>query len=214
VLVPIDRGRPHDVEWIEPLVVNRSVKVLLVLTPDNYAENVLPLIRTAKSTLYFQNQYIAIAKQIPQAFSNLLDALLERARTLGEGFRMILRDIGDVRTMLEVLEARGFDLATQVKVQKATHTKGIIVDSRRVLVGSHNWSGPGTTRNRDASLLFDDEEIARYFERAFLHDWTNLASTKVAGELRMPRVITKGERSDEAVPDGFEAVPWSSYYED
>ena len=107
---------------------------------------------------------------------------------------MILRDLGDVRPMLEVLEDLGFDAATQVKVQKSSHTKGIIVDHRKVLVGSHNWSGPGTTRNRDASLLFDDEEIASYYERAFIHDWKNLAKTRISGEIRMPQVISGGLR--------------------
>ena len=75
--------RPREVKRIKPLVLNRSVKVLPVFTPDNYAENVLPLVRSARSTLYFQNQYIAIAKEIPQAFSDLLDALLDRARARG-----------------------------------------------------------------------------------------------------------------------------------
>ena len=41
----------------------------------------------------------------------------------------------------------------------------MIVDGRRVLMGSHNWSKPGVTLNRDASLIFDDEEVADYYRR-------------------------------------------------
>jgi phosphatidylserine/phosphatidylglycerophosphate/cardiolipin synthase-like enzyme len=164
--------------------------------------------------LYFQNQYIAIGKQIPRAFSDLIDALLAKAEELKDGFRMILRDIGDTRPMLDVLEGLGFDVVNRVKVQKATHTKGIIVDGRRVLVGSHNWSGPGTTRNRDASLLFDDEQIAGYFQKVFLHDWTYLATTRVSGEIQMPRAVGDGSRVAPSAPEGYVAIPWESYYED
>jgi hypothetical protein len=120
LLVPVDEEverRPRQVTRFDPLIVkDRPVKVLPVLTPDNYAEHVLPLIEGATASLYFQNQYIAIGKEIPQAFDELLRALLERSRALGDGFRMILRDIADTRAMLEVLEGRGFDVARQVKV--------------------------------------------------------------------------------------------------
>jgi phosphatidylserine/phosphatidylglycerophosphate/cardiolipin synthase-like enzyme len=54
-----------------------------------------------------------------------------------------------------------------------THTKGIIVDSARVLLGSHNWSYDGTVLNRDASLLFYEAEIGQYLEEIFIYDWEN-----------------------------------------
>ena len=47
----------------------------------------------------------------------------------------------------------------------------MIVDGKSVLIGSHNWSKPGVTLNRDASLIFDDKELAGYYARAFQIDW-------------------------------------------
>lgn len=38
-------------------------------------------------------------------------------------------------------------------------------------IGFHNWSKPGITLNRDASLIFEDEEIASYYGEAFEIDW-------------------------------------------
>ena len=35
----------------------------------------------------------------------------------------------------------------------------MVVDGKRVLIGSHNWSSLGVTLNRDASLIFHDDEI-------------------------------------------------------
>ena len=53
------------------------------------------------------------------------------------------------------------------------------VDSKVVALGSQNWSGDGTLRNRDATLIIHDPEIARYYEQIFIHDWTTLANDKV-----------------------------------
>ena len=62
-----------------------------------------------------------------------------------------------------------------VRIQTRVHNKGIVVDSTTVALGSHNWSGDGTLRNRDATLIIHNEEAAQYFERIFLADWTTLA---------------------------------------
>lgn len=68
-----------------------------------------------------------------------------------------------------------------------THTKGIIVGSARVLLGIHN-SFDGTVLNRDASLLFDDAEIAKYLEDIFVYDWENWSSSRVSIRQKKPRV--------------------------
>jgi phosphatidylserine/phosphatidylglycerophosphate/cardiolipin synthase-like enzyme len=53
-----------------------------------------------------------------------------------------------------------------------------VVDGKRVLIGSHNWSQPGVTLNRDASMIFYDKGIAGYFTEAFKIDWER--SNKIA----------------------------------
>src|SRR5262249_994399 len=68
-------------------------------------------------------------------------------------------------------KSRGVNIAKRLRQIDDHHTKGMIVDGRRVLIGSHNWSKPGVTLNRDASLIFDDEGIAQYFTKAFNIDW-------------------------------------------
>lgn len=75
----------------------------------------------------------------------------------------------------------GFDM-NSIKVQKGCHTKGIVVDRKRVLLGSHNWSNDGVSVNRDASLLFDDPPLAKYFGDIFDHDWNNLAKQDIGNE--------------------------------
>lgn len=56
---------------------------------------------------------------------------------------IILRDLGDTRKMLEELQDFGIT-GKHIKLQSACHNKGILIDSKRMLVGSHNYSGAGT----------------------------------------------------------------------
>jgi phosphatidylserine/phosphatidylglycerophosphate/cardiolipin synthase-like enzyme len=94
--------------------------------------------------------------------------------------------------MLEALKDRGFDMAG-IKLQAACHTKGIVVDSEIVVVGSHNWSNEGALYNRDASLVVYDPEVAQYYETAFLYDWENLAQHRAGFELAMPTLVDPSE---------------------
>jgi phosphatidylserine/phosphatidylglycerophosphate/cardiolipin synthase-like enzyme len=214
LLVPEPTRAPGRVERIPPLELQKKIKVQPVFTPDNYADVVLPLIESATKSLCFQNQYVAIGKEIPQAFDDLLKALVKKARSLKKNFRMILREIGDYRLMLEKLEELGFDMQLpQVKVQPATHTKGIIVDGKRVLVGSHNWSGLGVTRNRDASLLIEDAQVARYFETIFDHDWKYMAWAKLRPKREQVHLLSE-DATRNAVPAGFSRMPLSAYLDD
>ena len=62
--------------------------------------------------------------------------------------------------------------------------------------------------NRDASLIFDDEEIADYLAEVYEYDWTTLATahpTKAS-----PRVAKAGEET----PKGFKRVPFTAVFED
>ncbi len=80
---------------------------------------------------------------------------------------------------LEQLQAAGID-ASLVRIQANLHNKGIIVDSRVVCIGSQNWSAPGVTTNRDASLVIFNADAAQYWEAIFLHDWSHMAVQHVA----------------------------------
>jgi hypothetical protein len=197
----------------------RPLRVQPLLTPDRdprsadrfiYAARVRELIDSARTKLYFQNQYINLGKRMEPEFVALVAALKAKANDRGVDCRIILRDLIGAREMLEALLADGFP-ADRIRLQKSTHTKGIVVDGERVLVGSHNWSSNGTTRNRDASLIFFDKQIAGYYEQVFLHDWDSLAAARVSTELGMPRLAP---RRRGPAPAGMRRVPWAAYFED
>lgn len=75
-------------------------------------------------------------------------------------------------------------------------TKGIVVDKKRVLVRSHNWTNPGTVFNRDASLLIDHQAVAEYFETLFLFDWANMSRQRTVFEESAARLISPEAAQD------------------
>lgn len=201
-----------------PLTGDKPIRVHQVLTPDNFAKAVAPVIRAANKKLYFQNQYIKISENVGDEFTDLLDALLTKVADGIEDLRIILRELPHASDELEALqyyawENFGIDDLSFIKYQPGCHTKGIIVDSKVVVVGSHNWSNPGVSKNRDATLIFFNSDIAQYYEKVFLHDFAVLAKSQVLSDEEMPIVIRPTESDEIAADPGLETVPWD-FFED
>ena len=74
----------------------------------------------------------------------------------------------------------------------------MIVDGKRLPLGIHNWSNPGVTLNRDASLLFDDEEIAGYYAEALEIDW------ELAAPIR-PKKFVRPTKEELAIREAVDA---------
>ena len=68
------------------------------------------------------------------------------------------------------LEARCADLAT-TGLEKI-HNKGVIVDDRAFLVSSINWNTNSPGFNREAGVIIEQPEAARYFRAVFDADWS------------------------------------------
>jgi hypothetical protein len=196
--------RDIPARFFPPLTDTRKIRVQPLLTPDNYQKHVLDVIRKAQEKLYFQNQSLKPLKENDPRFEELLDALLDRQRA-GLDVRIIFREFFGVAQDLENLQAAGFNME-QVRAQPNCHTKGIIADSSTVVLGSHNWTNSGTLVNRDASLIFFDEAIAKYFETVFLFDWEHLAQQRIDESRPAPRPIRPGEPT----PQGMARLSWQT----
>jgi hypothetical protein len=190
-----------------PLRLERGIKVQPLLTPDNYAENALKLIRSAKKSVWFQNQYINFrgTNEDFNEFRLLVMALKDKIDA-GLEVRIICRDMMKQESV-DVLVALDFPREV-MRFQPACHNKTIIVDGRVVMFGSHNWSNEGVRTNRDASLIFFDQEIAEYLGQVYEYDWDRLATAKPTR--KHPRVAKKGEPT----PRGYKRVPFSAVFED
>src|SRR5262249_13270044 len=119
--------------FFRPLVVNRRVRVQPLLTPDNFQEQVLTLIEGPREGISLQNQSLSLLAEgnNDERFEALVTALLDKQRA-GLDVRIIIRGDFNPRPVLERLQDFGFDM-DKVKVQNGCHTKGIVIDSDRVV---------------------------------------------------------------------------------
>jgi phosphatidylserine/phosphatidylglycerophosphate/cardiolipin synthase-like enzyme len=162
-----------------------NVKVTLqpLLTPDKgthtsmYVDKVLALIQSANKTIYMQTQYIHASDKAEDADFELLISALSNAFKKGLDVRLITSQFENTGQWIEKLKP--FELDKVLRIQQRVHNKGIVVDSKTVMVSSQNWSADGALRNRDAGIIIEHPDIAAYFEAIFLDDWANRADQKI-----------------------------------
>ena len=135
--------------------------------------------------MLFENQSFGLSEvgEDPDHFRTLADALLRQQRR-GRDVRIIFRSgFGKERDIVRRLVEFGFK-PSSIRFFDKVHTKGIVVDRKRVLLGSQNWTGAGTGPNRDASLLIDNDDAAEYFADLFDYDWAQMAKSRVRDETK------------------------------
>jgi phosphatidylserine/phosphatidylglycerophosphate/cardiolipin synthase-like enzyme len=129
--------------------------------------------------------------------------------------RVIFRDAADFgrqsdldrqQELIERLKDFGLDVSPDaIRLQGKCHTKGIVVDSKEVLLGSQNLTNGGSLFNRDASLLVRSPKVAKFFEKVFLFDWDNLTHNDADERVGGIRRALPGEET----PPGFRRVKLS-----
>lgn len=195
IFLPVDFLLPAEAalefKYFEPFDQTRSFKVVPLLTPDkdSYHKHVLELIESAEDELLIQNQTFNAPGENHDQLRELVQAVLGKQQD-GVKVRVIFR-------LLDATKA------------KNCHTKGIIADRKRVLLGSQNWSNDGVSTNRDASLLFDDKDLADYFAKVFEHDWKGLASKSIGAT---PHAIELAP-AREKTPKDMVRLSWKDYME-
>ena len=216
--------RAPSARYFDPLVVERELEIQPLLTPDRdsrgsrvFMSHAIQMISKAVRRIYLENQSFNLLEDNNDAFENFFGVLRDKQQA-GLDVRIIFRDAREFggddsrlrqQRLLERLKDFGFD-TDQIRVQKRCHTKGIIVDSSEVLLGSHNLTNQGSLFNRDASLLVRDPEVATYFERIFLFDWDVLATQDADELVGGMRIATPGE----ATPVGFRRVSLAEVFGD
>lgn len=200
------------IRYFAPFDDTRRFVVQPILTPDNYLDVVIEAVKGCSGSLLIQNQSLSVPpEQADGRYRTLWETILTKQKK-GYDVRMIFRvqdrDPTKGREMFEALKDFGFD-PTHLKRQKGCHTKGMIIDGRHLLLGSHNLTNMGATTNRDASLLFDDVPLADYFTSIFEHDWLNVSETVTARAWRGSELML----ADGTSPEGYESFDWKAWLE-
>jgi phosphatidylserine/phosphatidylglycerophosphate/cardiolipin synthase-like enzyme len=121
---------------------------------------ILELIDGAKSKIDIE-MYAFTSRDVVEA--------LERAKMRGVEIRIIIETIN--RDMHDELLSKGFNVRYATKAYKTTHSKIMIVDGKRLLVGSHNFSNSALYKNREASVIIADAATVKEFTAEYETDW-------------------------------------------
>jgi hypothetical protein len=203
LLVPIRRAgieeeAPLIAQYFPPLVVNKILRIQPLLSPDNFLERTQELIESASESILIQNQNFSWRDNSDPRFAKFAQSILDKSRD-GVDVQILLR--GDYGTEhKESLIRNGFR-AEQIRVVAKCHTKGLIIDGKTVLLGSHNWTDHGALGNRDASVIVYDQEVAEYYKQIFEFDWQR-STDRVQESAPGIRSFRLGDE----IPDGFQVV--------
>lgn len=156
----------------------RPIPVQPVLSPDNYMQVIPGLLAAATRSIAIEQQYI---RGDQPAIRTLLGAIrTARSQRPALQVRIVLaRPYGapdPANADLAALAECDLRLGAHVRYLNPAyfvhcHNKLLLVDGRRVLVSSQNWSDFAVTRNREAGLLVDYAPLARYYQGIFDLDW-------------------------------------------
>lgn len=140
-----------------------NAKVDFVFSPDAQAD-VISFIRSAEESIDIE-MYVFTSEDIIRE--------LGEARERGVVVRVIMEPrIEDSRKekVFETLQALGVDVRWASMEFKLTHSKFVIVDGKKALVGSINFSASALNYNREAAVEVEGEKIAEIVS-VFEEDW-------------------------------------------
>lgn len=194
----------------------KAIRVTPILSPDNYMEIIPGLLETAERSIDIEEQYIRGQQpHIQRLLGSIQKAVEERPKLK---VRVILASpFPGARFKKEAaaiigLKDFGLRMGTNVRILNPKHfvhchNKLIIVDNSTVLISSQNWSDFAVTKNREAGLLVEYPDLARYYAAIFETDWDT--GKKSVGRAQAPELFRP-----EALSTG-KTVPlrWGDYAE-
>ncbi|MEM4137110.1 MAG: phospholipase D-like domain-containing protein [Candidatus Anstonellaceae archaeon] len=134
-------------------------------------EKIINLIKEAKKSIDIQ-MYVLTDKDI-------ISQLIESADR-GVKIRIILeyRIESDIKKVIEALEHKNIEVRFSPSKYKLMHSKMVIIDREKVLIGSINFSKSALETNREVAILVGGEIIKKYLE-IFESDWRDSQITFV-----------------------------------
>jgi phosphatidylserine/phosphatidylglycerophosphate/cardiolipin synthase-like enzyme len=182
-----------------------TVKVQPLMSPDNYAKEILELIKSAERSLYLQFSYIR--QPSTEIFDEIISAITDKMEE-GIDVRVIVSSNQNPQHSDVLIGTRKWRRSMFRKQTSKLHNKGILVDGEIAVVGSNNWSSDGTQYNRDTSLIFHSRPITEYYTKVFLFDWDNL--TRPIGQSQEITPLLAPESGP--TPQGMVRIPWRAWF--
>lgn len=136
-----------------------------------YLPAVLDLINAATNSIEFLQLEVHDDRAV-----KAIEAALAEAVKRGVKVRGMLDDGVDFNAAaVERLRGLGVDARIDTP-EKMTHSKLVVVDGKKVLLGSTNWTGNSMGNNNETNVRLDDPVLADYFTRYVAAVWADSAA--------------------------------------
>ncbi len=170
-------------------------RVRLLTAPDNAEAGIVGEIRDAEESVLVEQVTLGGRETPP------VRATVDAARR-GVRVRVLLsgawyareENRKRVRWLNALGEREGLDLEARVADPRSRyekiHAKGVVIDERRVVLGSVNWNNNSLRENREVALVLVGDEVGHYYARLFRADWRGGASRVPAGVAAALALVT------------------------
>ncbi|WP_135820074.1 phospholipase D-like domain-containing protein [Halostella litorea] len=150
--------------------------VRLLTAPDNAESGITGEIAAAEESVLVQQVTLG-GRETPPVRATVAAArrgvrvriLLSGAWYAREDNRALVRWLNDLA------DREGLDLEARVADPRSRygkiHAKGVVVDGRRVVLGSVNWNNNSLRENREVALVLVGDDVGAYYARLFRADW-------------------------------------------
>jgi phosphatidylserine/phosphatidylglycerophosphate/cardiolipin synthase-like enzyme len=197
------------------------IRVTPVLTPDNYMDVIPGFLESAQKSIYIEQQYIRRKQPNVQKLLASIGIAWERnpdldiriiiARPMSRG-KDFDKDVAEI----EALGEFGFEMGTHVRILNPRHfthchNKLLVVDNQKVLVSSQNWSDFAVVKNREAGLLMEYPELARYYAAIFKSDWETALESLTSESV--PALFSKEQLNSGQPKRKMVRLSWGDYAE-
>ena len=149
-----------------------------VFSPDTSYKAIYDMINSANNSIYVQQLYIY--KNWSNCLNPFVERLINKSKN-GVDVKVILNYNPFYESTTEkcnetkvFLEENGVEvkfLYTNWSIFTNVHNKGMIVDNKSVLISSINWNENSVVSNREAGVIIENEEVAKYYIEVFFYDW-------------------------------------------
>jgi len=156
-----------------------------------YAEEALQLINGAQKSIKVVMFEAAYYPKYPNSPSNLILRAIKQKANEGIEVKLILEGgekfLGK-RFQKELKEVLELFTNSKVKVKLDrkginTHAKFLLVDDKKLLIGSTNWTYYGLQKNNESNVLIISRQIGEKFAHYFNSLWNTLEVSRDSGKL-------------------------------